>query len=139
MSKSNSLALIMSLSRLNSRLLKRIDNRLSIHGTSYSELMVLHHLNCAPKLTMRRIDLAELVSLTASGITRMLKPMEKLYLVEKEPNIRDAKVSLVKLTPTSETLYRNAWKSFNPVASESCNSLDDTQLSQLLIMLNTLK
>ena len=129
----------MSLSGLNSRLFKRIDNQLSIHGTSYSELMVLHHLNCAPKLTMRRIDLAELISLTASGITRMLKPMEKLHLVEKEHNIRDARVSLVKLTLAGETLYRDAWKSFNQVASESCNTLDDTQLSQLLILLNTLK
>jgi len=139
MNKNDCLKLIMSLSGINNRISKRIDNQLSIHGTNYSELMVLHHLSSAPKLTMRRIDLADEIGLTASGITRMLKPMEKLHLVEKEINARDARVSLVKLTPSGETLYQDAWQSFKEVAYQSSNALDETQLSQLLTLLNNLK
>jgi len=131
--------LIMTLAALNSQLLKRIDNQLSIHGISYSELMVLHHLNAAQMLTMRRIDLAEAIGLTASGITRMLKPMEKLHLVEKEPNLRDARVSLVKLTTTGEVLYKDAWNSFHHSAKQFTSNLDNAQLDNLITQLSILR
>lgn len=51
----------------------------------------------APEQTLRRIDLAEKVGITASGITRLLLPMEKIGLVEKKVNPNDARVSLVSI------------------------------------------
>jgi len=131
--------LVMALATLNSQLIKRIENQLSFHGISYSELMVLHHLNSAQMLTMRRIDLAEAIGLTASGITRMLKPMEKLHLIEKEPNRRDARVSLVKLTPTGEVLYKDAWSSFHHSTEQFTNNLDNAQLDNMLTLLSILR
>ncbi len=57
---------------------------------------------------MRRIDLAESVGLSASGVTRLLLPMQKIGLVQKEQNPRDARVSLVKLTETGKQIFLTA-------------------------------
>ena len=46
---------------------------------------------------MRRIDLAEKIGLTASGVTRILLPMEKVGFIRKEVNKEDARSSLVIL------------------------------------------
>ena len=69
--------IIRCLAELQNRLLKRVDQYLSVHGISFSEFLVLYHLSQAPNMTMRRIDLAECIGLTASGVTRLLNPMEK--------------------------------------------------------------
>jgi DNA-binding MarR family transcriptional regulator len=57
---------------------------------------------------MRRIDLAEKVGLTASGVTRLLAPMEKVGLVRREKNADDARVSEVSLAPGGKTRLENA-------------------------------
>jgi len=49
-----------------------LDSQLSIHGISFTELMVTYKLSTAPNLTMRRIELAESISLSASAVTRLL-------------------------------------------------------------------
>ncbi len=79
--------LIITLATLQSHLLKKIDRNLSVHGISFSEFLVLHHLQCAPNMTMRRIDLAECIGLSASGITRLVNPMQKNHLVQKEEKL----------------------------------------------------
>ena len=57
---------------------------------------------------MKRVELAERVGLTASGVTRMLGPMEKIGLVVKKATLRDARVSLVELTPSGLDILENA-------------------------------
>ncbi|WP_395373813.1 MarR family winged helix-turn-helix transcriptional regulator [Marinicella sp. W31] len=104
---------------LQSRVSQRIDPGLSFHGISLTEFLVMHYLNNAPKKTMRRIDLAHQVGLTASGVTRLLLPMEKIKLIEKETNPRDARVSLVKLSATGERVLAEASISFE----QSCRAL----------------
>jgi DNA-binding MarR family transcriptional regulator len=47
---------------------------------------------------MRRVDLAEKVLLTASGITRLLEGLERAGYVCKETCASDARVSYAKLT-----------------------------------------
>ena len=69
--------LVMSLSALHSKMLKRLESQLSIHGISFTEFLVMYQLNQAPGNTMRRIELAENIGLSASGVTRLLAPMEK--------------------------------------------------------------
>ena len=97
-----SLELLFSLSGTVGKLTKKADRALGVHGISLSEFMVLHHLNYAQNHIMTRTELADAVNLTASGITRLLTPMEKIHLVEKEKNSRDARVSLAK---NSSLLY----------------------------------
>jgi DNA-binding MarR family transcriptional regulator len=119
--------LIISLALLQTSVLKRVDNQLSLHGISFSEFMVLHHLNNAPKKTMRRIDLAESIGLSASGVTRLMNPMEKIKLVQKEANPRDARVSLVKLSKAGEQILRDAMVGFNHSADTILKPLNSKQ------------
>jgi DNA-binding MarR family transcriptional regulator len=124
--------LVMALSSLQSHLLKKIDQRLSAHGISFTEFMVMYHLDAAPSKTMRRIDLAESVGLSASGVTRLLTPMEKIKLVQKEANPRDARVSLVKLSRSGEKVFKDAFVSFEESANSLMQALDSKQLAKFL-------
>lgn len=123
---------VITLSLFHSHLLKKIDSSLGIHGLSFTELMVLHHLNAAPNKTLRRIDLAESVGLSASGVTRLLNPMEKIKLIQKEINPRDARVSLVKLSKTGERVFKEAFVSFEESANSLLQTLSPNQLDKLL-------
>ena len=73
-----------------------------LDGLGFNEFVILYHLSLAPEGKMRRIDLADKMGLTPSGVTRILHPMEKIGLVEKEAAERDARVSYVKITTSGE-------------------------------------
>lgn len=121
---------ILSLAQLQATFIKRLDNSMSLHGISFSEYQILHFLCSATGESMRRIDLAESVRLSPSGVTRMLAPMEKIGLIEKESNPRDARVSLVKLSRAGRTIYRDASATLEMQAQSLVNSLTESQLTQ---------
>lgn len=135
---SNNKELFISLATLQSHLLKKIDQNLSVHGISFSEFLVLHHLQGAPNMTMRRIDLAECVGLSASGITRLVNPMQKNHLVQKEVNARDARVSLVQLSETGEEMYSNATLSVEQCSDDLLKPLSNKQITTLLTLTKSL-
>lgn len=114
-----------------SKINKRIDGELSYHGISYTQYLIMHHLAGSALKTMRRIELAERVGISASGITRLLAPMQKIKLVEKELNPRDARQSLVKLSIVGQELYRDASVSFEHCATELLQGLSDKQVGTL--------
>lgn len=126
---SQKLKFIFELSSLYTKVFKTIDRRLSIHGITFTEFFVMHELYNAPTKSMRRIDIAESVGMSASGITRVLNPMEKLKIVEKEANARDARVSLVKLTNAGAELFENALKTVEETAEELLGSSDTSILN----------
>ena len=70
--------------------------------------MLLNSLFDSPNKTMTRIDLAESIGRAASGVTKMLQPMEKIGLIQKEVGARDARVSLVKISKAGERLFKDA-------------------------------
>ncbi len=139
MPSTSPIELVLELTALHTQLAKRLEHQLSIHGISFTELLLLHQLHSAPRQTLRRIDLAENIGLTASGVTRMLKPMEKIGLVEKELNPRDARVSLVKLSKTGRRLYRDAFASCSDAAELLTSPLNAKQRASLLGMIRTLR
>jgi len=102
-----SLKLLMNLAKVNAILSRRFD-RLSAHGLSFNDFMILYLLEQNPDEKMRRVDLAEHIGLTSSGVTRMLVPLEKIGLVEREVSQRDARVSYVTLTPAGRTVFEDA-------------------------------
>ena len=124
--------LILNLSSLHARMLRRVDGSLSVHGISFTEFLVMMHLSEAPNMLMRRIDLAECIGLTASGVTRLLSPMEKIGLVNKEANSRDARVSLVKLTNTGKQIFKDAELTVNQVSATILTPLTDSQKSKFI-------
>ena len=124
--------LVLAMSSLQSKILKRIDSQLSIHGINFSEFMVMYHLSLAINHTMRRIELAESTGLSASGVTRLLAPMEKIGLVVKEANPRDARVSLVKLSDAGQQLLADSLVGFEHSCLTLTKSIEDKQVNQLL-------
>ena len=122
--------LVMSIVNLHSKIQKRIGGALSFHGIGLTEYLVLHQLFIAPGQTMRRVDLAEQVGLTPSGITRLLNPMEKIGLIEKEDNPRDARVSMVALSIAGKRIYQEAQISFQHASTTLFEQLDAKRLGR---------
>ncbi len=79
-----------------------------IKGISFSEYQLLAALQERPKSTATRVDLAAAVGLTPSGVTRALKPLEKIGYVETIKDGRDARKSLAALTKEGEELVSDA-------------------------------
>ncbi|MGW2779153.1 MarR family winged helix-turn-helix transcriptional regulator [Streptomyces olivaceoviridis] len=87
--------------RAQSALVRRFDARLGgLHGVSLADFTLLLRLEQAPGGRMRRVDLAESLGLTASGVTRGLAPLERIGLVTRETDARDARVAYAALTGT---------------------------------------
>lgn len=115
---------------------KQLDNSLgAIHGIGLTEYMVLLNLMKAPNQSLRRIDIADALARTASGITRMLMPMEKIGLITKEINERDARVSLVKITPAGEELFNNASATLDTRSEALLKNLESKDTDKLLDLL----
>jgi DNA-binding MarR family transcriptional regulator len=124
MSANSEMGLLMNLLGLNTTLQKRLNGRLSMHGLSWSDFLVLQVLAAEPGQTMRRVDLAERVGLTASGVTRLLNPMEKIGLVDKQASDHDARVSLVALTAAGARLLEDSRVAVADLAEEVFGQLD---------------
>lgn len=131
MTLSSRAALLMSLINLNTRIQKRLLGPLSLHGISLTEYQVLRQLSLAPGKKLRRIDLANDIGLSASGITRLLAPMEKIGLVNKESVERDARVSLVALTASGERILNDANLSFDQTADAILTPLNKNKQLEL--------
>ena len=114
---SQPLRVLMNLAKAQALVSKRFD-RLSLHGIGFSDFTILYLLEGSPGTKMRRTDLAESIGLTASGVTRMLLPLEKRGLVRREMNERDARVSYVMLTEPGKRLFEDAKKTALALAKE---------------------
>ena len=81
------------------------------HGLTLSDYEVLLRLARAPDRRLRRVDLAEQVLLTASGITRLLDGLEKAGHVERGTCDTDRRVVYAVLTKTGLAKVRDASES----------------------------
>ena len=78
------------------------------HGLTINDYEVLLHLSRAPEFALRRVDLAERVVLTASGITRLLEGLERAGYVERGDCPTDRRVVYARLTPAGREKLREA-------------------------------
>ena len=91
------------------RVEKRLDSSLgSIRGISLAEYRLLRALSDAPSSWASRVDLAHTVGLTPSGVTRALRPLEKLGFISTAKSKRDARLALASLTPAGLELVEDA-------------------------------
>ena len=130
--------LVMRLTTLNTKIQKRLGGAFSSHGISFTEYLVLFNLEGTPNNTMRRVDLAERVGLSASGVTRLLNPMGKTGLIRKEENARDARVSLVALSDAGRRVFQEASVSFSHAAEELFDSLEKKKQRELFDLITDL-
>jgi DNA-binding MarR family transcriptional regulator len=100
---------------------------------------MLMHLDHAPRQRLPRVELAKRMHVSASTVTRMAAPMEKIGLLRKEADDRDARLAFVVLTKAGQTRLTEAKATFAKragVAFQDRWSQDDLkQLSDLLLRL----
>ncbi len=127
------------LARANAVLVRRFDNALgSQHGISYSDFQLLNHLARAPGRKLRRVDLADRVGLTASGVTRTLLPLEKIGLVTRESDPRDARVGFAVVTDAGHEMVINATAVVDLVSSEAARSIGPEQTAAMAAVLGNI-
>jgi len=78
------------------------------HGLTVNDYEALLVLSQADGKQQRRIDLAQELQLTASGVTRLLDGLEKHGLVEKGTCATDARVTYAVLTKAGERRLEEA-------------------------------
>jgi DNA-binding MarR family transcriptional regulator len=109
------------------------------HGLSLSAYEALLHLARAPGSRLRRVDLANGLLLTASGVTRLLDGLERDGLIAREECSSDRRVSYAVLTETGRARLREASKSHTRQIRELLGGLyDDDELTQLVALLDRL-
>jgi DNA-binding MarR family transcriptional regulator len=92
-----SLQFLLTLAKAETVISRRFDRGLG--GLGLSEFIILYHLNRAEGNALSRVELAEKIGFTASGVTRLLLPMEKVGLIKRATDPADARISLVRLAP----------------------------------------
>jgi len=99
-------------------LLAQIESGLGhIKGISFAEYRLLRAIALSPEKRASRVDLADRVHLSPSGVTRALQPLEKLGFVETQRGKRDARLALAALTAHGEELVRDASAVVDDVSS----------------------
>jgi DNA-binding MarR family transcriptional regulator len=78
------------------------------HGLTINDYEVLLHLARSEDRRLRRVDLAERLILTASGITRLLDGLERAGWVEKARCASDGRVAYAVLTEAGLNKLREA-------------------------------
>ena len=87
--------LFLNLAKTQSILFNRFDRILG--GLGFSEFLILYYLGQTKEQKLRRVDLAEKISMTASGVTRLLLPMEKVLPAVKTKDIEALSDLLVEI------------------------------------------
>jgi len=129
------LALIINLAKANKIAVRRFDSRLG-GGIGLNEFIILHSLSQAENERMRRIDLAEYVGLTASGITRLLAPMEKIGLIKREAHEGDARVSYVALASGGRTILSERIEKAELLAGDAMLGISRKSIKELSELLH---
>lgn len=105
----NALRLLQSADELRARLSGEFS---AVHGLSVNEFFLMMHLERARLNRLSRVELARRMHVSASTVTRMAAPMEKLGLLARQVDERDARLAFVVLTEAGETRLREALETF---------------------------
>lgn len=123
---------ILRLARAHALIQKRFDTGLGgLHGISFGDYQMLDHLGRASGGRLRRVDLAERLGLTASGVTRALLPLEKIGLVGREADARDARVGYAVITDSGRALLANARVLAESLSEDFTRGIDAQTLATL--------
>ena len=109
---------------------------LTPRGLSFNDFEALLHLGRADDKRLRRIDLAELLMLTPSGVTRLLDGLVETGMIENVSCADDARVTWAKLTEegtrTLECVGADHTKVMRSLFQGSLDEEEVAQLSELL-------
>ena len=110
----NCLRLIQSSDEVKARLSGEFS---AVHGLSVGEFFLLMQLERASLNRLARVELAKRMHVSASTVTRMAASMEKLGLLTRQTDTRDARLAFVVLTKAGLKKVREARATFAKQAS----------------------
>lgn len=124
------------LARAHAACVRRFDASLGgHHGISFGDFQVLNHLARAEGGRLRRVDLADRLGLSASGVTRTLLPLEKIGLITRQPDPLDARVGFAAVTAVGEEMLVNATVTVDLASRELLRRAPLDQLEALTMLL----
>ena len=88
-----------------------------LHGLGLNETLMLMHLERASLNRLTRVDLAQRLSVSPSTVTRMTAPLEKIGMVGRQSNPRDARLAYVVLTAAGGKAIANARRTLEEFAA----------------------
>lgn len=129
-----------TLLRAHAAVTRRLNAQLSAdHGLTINDFEVLLRLARAPDRRLRRVDLAEEVVLTASGITRLLDGLERSGFVERASCDADRRVVYAVLTESGLAKLREAARSHSAQIEELFGDrFDEGELEKMTALLSRL-
>lgn len=105
----NALSTVLNLALVRAHVVREVDADLGgLHGLSLTDFALLLELDGAPEARLRRVELANRLGVTPSGVARQLAPLERIGLVGREPHERDARLAIVVLTPAGKRVVEEA-------------------------------
>ncbi len=127
--------------RAHAAVTRQLDRELvAEHGLTINDYEVLLRLARAPDRMLRRVDLAQQVLLTPSGITRLLDGLQRSGYVEKAACDSDARVVYAKLTYSGLKKLAQATESHvASIGAIFCQQLSDDELETLRDLLTRLE
>jgi DNA-binding MarR family transcriptional regulator len=134
-----SLDFCLRLAKAHAALVRRFDGRLgTFHGLSFGDFILLLNLSRATGGKLRRVDLASQLGLTASAVTRALIPLERIGLVTRQRDLRDARIGYAVLTKSGQRVLEEAMRTAEEVSEDVIPEKNNSQLrplSELLLQM----
>ncbi len=111
----------------------------ALHGVSLRDVMLMLYVRNSPGSKLSRIELAKRLCVSPSTVTRATNPLEKIGLIDRESDSRDARLSYVVLTASGSNLLRHAEKTLEQLSKDFLShSLSEEDRSQFAQILSTL-
>ncbi len=133
---------VLDLALARTLVLRAVDEPLGHHhGISLSDLALLLELRSTPDGKLRRVELANRLGVTPSGIARQVAPLERIGVIGRESNPRDARIALVTLTDAGRRLTDDAQRTAQEAADSALRGIwgqdERAQLAGLLSRVRT--
>jgi DNA-binding MarR family transcriptional regulator len=113
-------------------LIAAIERDLTVHGLTLGDYQVLVYLSEATDRSMRMCDLADMLQLSPSGLTRRLDGLVSAGFVARDPSTEDRRVMMARLTDEGfATLREVAPHHVASVRRHIFDHLDDEQVAAM--------
>jgi DNA-binding MarR family transcriptional regulator len=133
-------AVFVKLLHAHGSMIRAIETRLlAQHGLSANDFEALVHLSHAEEGAMRRIDLAEALRLSPSGVTRLLDGLQREGLTVNRSCDTDARVTYAMITDKGRETLREAAETHAAACEELIGAhMADGELDDLAGLLDRL-
>jgi len=130
----DALKMLLQLGRTQAQVARDLERSLG-NGIGYSDFTLMRALQEAPSGRLRPVDLAQQLHLTPSGVTRAMLPLEKIGMIVREREERDARVSYARLTQAGARIVAESGESAAHAADKIVSKLSLGQTRQLARLL----